>query len=132
MIRANRFARIDSRESRCESPVPLRKFPLPCRGKKSVIFPQGVKAPLPQALPFPGVIAHSEGKRKLFFREAPDTFNFLRHVMRAIWSGRPKCSHRCVSLTEISLTPVQIVKHRTKNSAEQTAMRTKWFKHIAI
>ena len=24
MIRANRFARIDSRESRCESPVPLR------------------------------------------------------------------------------------------------------------
>ena len=26
-------------------------------------------------------------------REAPDTFNFLRHVMRAIWSVRPKCSH---------------------------------------
>ena len=33
-------------------------------------------------------------------REAPDTFNFLRHVMRAIWSVRPKCSHRCVSLKE--------------------------------
>ena len=33
-------------------------------------------------------------------RKAPDTFNFLRHVMRAIWSVRPKCSHRCVSLKE--------------------------------
>ena len=28
--------------------------------------------------------------------------------------------------------PVQILKHTTKNSTEQTAMRTKWFKHIAI
>ena len=28
-------------------------------------------------------------------------FNFLRHVMRAILSVRPKCSHRCVSLKEI-------------------------------
>ena len=65
-------------------------------------------------------------------REAPDTFNFLRHVMRAIWSGRPKCSHRCVSLKGTPLKPVQIVKHTAKNSAEQTAMRTKWFKHIAI
>ena len=54
------------------------------------------------------------------------------HVMRAIWSVRPKCSHRCVSLTETSLKPVQTLKHTTKNSAEQTAMRTKWFKHIAI
>ena len=25
-----------------------------------------------------------------------------------------------------------ILKHTTKNSAEQTVMRTKWFKHIAI
>ena len=32
--------------------------------------------------------------------KAPDTFNFLRHVMRAILSVRPKCSHRCVSLKE--------------------------------
>ena len=57
---------------------------------------------------------------------------FLRHVMRAIWSVRPKCSHKCVSLTENSLKPVQILKHTTKISAEQTTMRTKWFKHIAI
>ena len=33
-------------------------------------------------------------------RKAPDTFNFLRHVMRAILPGRPNCSHRCVSLKE--------------------------------
>ena len=65
-------------------------------------------------------------------RKAPDTFNFLRHVMRAIWSVRPKCSHRCVSLKETPLKPVQSLKHTTKNSAEQTVMRTKWFKHIAI
>ena len=65
-------------------------------------------------------------------RDAPDTFNFLRHVMRAIWSVRPKCSHRCVSLKETPLKPVQILKHTTFYSAEQTAMRTKWFKHIAI
>ena len=32
------------------------------------------------------------------FRKAPDTFNFLKHAMRAILSVRPKCSHRCVSL----------------------------------
>ena len=61
-----------------------------------------------------------------------DTFNFLRHAMRAIWSVRPKCSHRRVSLKETFFKPVQILKHATKNSAEQTAMRTKWFKHIAI
>ena len=60
------------------------------------------------------------------------SFNFLRHVMRAIWSVRPKCSHRCVSLTETPLKPVQSLKHMTENSAEQTVMRTKWFKHIAI
>ena len=36
----------------------------------------------------------------------PDTFKILRHVMRAIFLfGRPKCSHRCVSLTESSLKP---------------------------
>ena len=66
------------------------------------------------------------------FRRAPDTSNFLRHVMRAICSVRPKCSHRCVSLKETPLKPVQSLKHTTKNSAEQTVMRTKWFKHIAI
>ena len=38
-----------------------------------------------------------------FLREAPDTFNVLRHVMRAILSVRPKCSHRCVSLKETPL-----------------------------
>ena len=47
-------------------------------------------------------------------------------------SDQLKCSHRCVSLTETSLKPVQILKHTTKNSAKQTAMRTKLFKHIAI
>ena len=36
----------------------------------------------------------------LKLRKAPDTFNFLRHVMRAILSVRPKCSHRCVCLRE--------------------------------
>ena len=65
-------------------------------------------------------------------REAPDTFNFLRHVMRAIWSVRPNCSHRRVSQKETPLKPVQSLKHTTENSAEQTVMRTKWFKHIAI
>ena len=35
-------------------------------------------------------------------------------------------------LGETTLKPVQILKHTTKNSAEQTAMRMKWFKHIAI
>ena len=65
-------------------------------------------------------------------RDAPDTFNFLRHVMRAILSVQPKCSHRYASLKETPIKAVQILKHTTKNSAEQTAMRTKWFKHIAI
>ena len=65
-------------------------------------------------------------------REAPGTFNFLRYVMRATRSVRPKCSHRCVSLKETPLKPVQILKHTAKNSAEQAAMRTEWFKHIAI
>ena len=44
-------------------------------------------------------------------RKAPDTFNFLRHVMRAILSLRPKCSHRCGSLKETPLKPVQILRH---------------------
>ena len=51
--------------------------------------------------------------RVVNLRKAPDTFKFLRHVMRAIWSVRPKCSHRCVSLKETSLKPVQILKHTT-------------------
>ena len=54
-------------------------------------------------------------KQKSFFRKAPDTFKFLRHVMRAVWSVRPKCSHRCVSLKKTPLKPVQILKHTTKN-----------------
>ena len=65
-------------------------------------------------------------------RKAPDTFKFLRNVMRANLSVRPKCSHRCVSLKETPLKPVKVLKHTTNNSAEQTSMRTKWFKHIAI
>ena len=93
------------------------------------------KAPIPK----PGFrkhgFGHPAGRTKLgwpHFRDAPDTFNFLRHVMRAIWSVRPKCSHRFVSLKETPLKLVQILKHTTFYSAEQTAMRTKWFKHIAI
>ena len=39
----------------------------------------------------------------MWVRKASDTFNFLRHVMRAILSVRPKCSHRCVSLKETPL-----------------------------
>ena len=65
-------------------------------------------------------------------RNASDTFHFLRHIMRAVWSVRPKCSHRCVSRKETSLKPAQILMHASKNSTEQTAMRTKCFKHIAI
>ena len=75
----------------------------------------------------------TSGKDKVVsVRDAPDTFNFLRHVVRAIRSVRPKCSHRRASLKETPLKPVQILKRTPKNSAEQTAMRTKWFKHIAI
>ena len=36
--------------------------------------------------------------------EAPDTFNFLRHVMRAIWSVWAKCSHRLLNLCKSSST----------------------------
>ena len=67
-----------------------------------------------------------------FVRNTPDTFNLLKHVMRAILSVGPKCSHRCVSLKETPLKPVQILKHTTKNSAKQSVMRIKRFKHIAI
>ena len=63
---------------------------------------------------------------------ALDTFKFLRHVMRAILSVRTKCSHRCISPKETPLKPVIIRKHATRISTEQTSMRTKWFKHIAI
>ena len=52
-------------------------------------------------------------------------------LVGAILSVRPKCSHRCVSLKETPLKLVQILKHTTQNSTEQTAMRTKWFKDIA-
>ena len=74
------------------------------------------------------------GSKIIKARKAPDTFNFLRHVMRAILSVRPKCSHRWVSLSlkQTPLKPVQSLEHRTQNSAEQMSMRTKWFKHIAI
>ena len=34
--------------------------------------------------------------------------------MRAILSVRPKCSHRCVSLKETPLKPVQILKHTSR------------------
>ena len=46
------------------------------------------------------------GPDKVMFvpKRAPDAFNFLRHVMRAILSVRPKCSHRCVSLRKSSST----------------------------
>ena len=47
-------------------------------------------------------------------RETLDTFKILRHVMRAILSVRPTCSHRCVSLKETPLKPVQILKRTTK------------------
>ena len=58
-------------------------------------------------------------------RKAPDTFQFLRHVVRAILSVRPNCSHRCASLKESPLEPVQILKHAARISTEQTSMRTK-------
>ena len=52
--------------------------------------------------------------------------------MRAILSVRPKCSHRGVSQKESPSKPVRILKHTTRISSEQTSMRTKWLKHIAI
>ena len=65
-------------------------------------------------------------------RKALDTLNILRHVMRAILSDRPKCSHRGVSLKKVPTKPVQVLKHTSQNSTEQTSMRMKWFKQIAI
>ena len=68
------------------------------------------------------------------FREAPDTFKCLRHVMRLILSVLPKCSHRCVFLKETPLKLVQILTHATRISNGQTSLRTKnglnisWFK----
>ena len=67
-----------------------------------------------------------------FVRRPSDTFKFLRHVIRAILSARPKCSHRCVSQKETPLKCVEILTHSTRRSTEQTSMRAKWFKHIAI
>ena len=52
--------------------------------------------------------------------------------MRAILSVRPKCSHRCLSRKETPLKPAQILTHATRISTEQTSMRTKCSKHIAI
>ena len=80
---------------------------------------------------FPFKIAAPQQKR-LTIRKAPDAFKFLRHVMRAILSVWPKCSHRCVSRKETPLKPAQNLKHATRKSTKQTSMRTKWFKHIAI
>ena len=42
----------------------------------------------------------------ILFRDAPDMFKFLRHVMRSILSVRPKCSHRRASVKETPLKPV--------------------------
>ena len=65
-------------------------------------------------------------------RKAPDGFKFWGHVMRAILSVRPKCSHGCVSLRETPIKPALILKHATRISTEPTSVRTKWFEHIAI
>ena len=45
---------------------------------------------------------------------------------------RPKCSHRCISLKEFPFKRVLILKHANRISTEQTSVRTKWFKRIAI
>ena len=72
--------------------------------------------------------------REKVVRKALDTFKkkCLRHVMRAIVSVRPRCSHSCVSLKEFPFKPVQILKHATRISTKQIRMRTKWAEHIAI
>ena len=51
------------------------------------------KGPKSCSVPPIGVIGKSA-----FGLRAPDTFNFLRHIMRAISSVQPNCFHRCVSL----------------------------------
>ena len=63
-------------------------------------FPLCPQAPPPQKRIFYFYCRLAVSDRSFLFRDAPDTFNFLRHVMRAVWSVRPKCSHRCVSLKE--------------------------------
>ena len=75
--------------------------------KKNVMRAQPLHEKIPSKLPWrpflspvPSISTLAVLIRPGKFRDAPDTFNFLRHVMRAIWSVRPKCSHRCVSLKE--------------------------------
>ena len=53
-------------------------------------------------------------------------------VMTPFSGPEPKCSHRCVSLKESPFKPVLIVPHATRRSTEQTSVRTKGFKQIAI
>ena len=81
---------------------------------------------------FPSVFSSSGKYRKSpFFQKAPDTFNFLRHVMRAILFVRPKCSHRCVSPKE---APLKLCKASSTQPKTQRANRyeNEMFKHIAI
>ena len=73
------------------------------------------------------------------YQKAPDLFNFLRRVMRTILSVRPKCSHRCVSLKEFPLKPVEILKHAigisnglNRANLYENEITQNWFKHIAI
>ena len=49
-----------------------------------------------------------------------------------IESHTPFRHHRCVSLKKSPLRPVLILKHTTTKTTEQTSMRTKLFKHVAI
>ena len=69
-----------------------------------------------QALSAQGKL-HQEDTARWKFRKAPDTFKFLRHVMRAILSGRPNSSHRCVSLKESPLKPVHFIIDQNINRA---------------
>ena len=64
------------------------------RGSVPQSVPSALQAQGPQSVQK----VSPECQKCVLVRKAPDTFNFLRHVMRAIWSVRPKCSHRCVSL----------------------------------
>ena len=41
-------------------------------------------------------------------------------------------SDRCVSLKRSPIKPLMFLKYATRNSTEQTSMRTKWFQHIAL
>ena len=78
------------------------------------------------------LIIRAASLRKAYFRKAPDMSKCLRQVMRATFSVRPKCSHKCASLKESPLKPALILNHATRISAEQTSMRMKWFKLIRI